>query len=485
MRAKQPPKQNNTNIWILPIILIIIVFFIEFFCDSFFFDGSVASIVAAQKIFKNMGFSVFNETGKENKTELFYNGNGLIINEESTVEEYINQSNLTCEEKFNCVNKLNVEIIFTEFFHALNTNWFFICLCIIAYNFMNIFKCFVLINTIFIANILSNTLAFIFHSPRPYMVYYQIKPVIMFNDWGSPNTQIVVLLSFLLTLYKVITEHQALKNKTAPRVILIVLFCLFGFVDIFVLFAAGTCSYNQLLVSIIIAIVTYQIIFILFEADVNKTKQLFNYIKIKLHYYLIINGLIIIFQYILYKFIIVDAEIEYYKRSIDIHQYRLPYWEMMYKWFNYREYFYLNEGNFCNVLCFLMNIVAFLSLKLEMSWTYKGNYEIWNKHNFEETKAMLSENTKMKNFEYSAYSEYVYIDGTQWNHTGFFKTLIRLLLMLILTSACFIPSFLLKDITGNNLFNPYLILMLLPLSLLTFGMFYFFKAIFRCLHLVK
>ena len=75
--------------------------------------------------------------------------------------------------------------------------------------------------------------------------------------------------------------------------------------------------------------------------------------------------------------------LDYYTKNINLQQERLFYSSFLNENFNYRRYFYLNRGNFCNVLCFLMNIVSFLALKLELFWTYEGDYENWSSNNFE------------------------------------------------------------------------------------------------------
>ena len=47
--------------------------------------------------------------------------------------------------------------------------------------------------TIFISNFLSSILSYIFQFPKPYMAFYKVKSVVFFNEWGSPNNQIVLL----------------------------------------------------------------------------------------------------------------------------------------------------------------------------------------------------------------------------------------------------------------------------------------------------
>jgi energy-coupling factor transport system permease protein len=74
-----------------------------------------------------------------------------------------------------------------------------------------------------------------------------------------------------------------------------------------------------------------------------------------------------------------------------------------------------------------MNLVSFLSLKLELFWTYKGDYEAWSSCNFERP----PEGNQL--LDISA-DDYFIRDATQWNHTGAFKTTIRLFVMIGITS---------------------------------------------------
>ena len=66
-----------------------------------------------------------------------------------------------------------------------------------------------------------------------------------------------------------------------------------------------------------------------------------------------------------------------------------------------------------------MNIVAFLSVKLELFSKYKGDYDNWSSNNFEKPP---QENGLL---DVSEQDDYFIRDATQWNHTGILKTFIR------------------------------------------------------------
>ena len=85
------------------------------------------------------------------------------------------------------------DIFITEFIHLINSNAFYLLIVAFLYNFINVYKIFILYMTIFLANFLSSTLSYIFQFPKPYMAYYKIKSVDFFNEWARPNNQIVLL----------------------------------------------------------------------------------------------------------------------------------------------------------------------------------------------------------------------------------------------------------------------------------------------------
>ena len=93
------------------------------------------------------------------------------------------------------------------------------------------------------------------------MCYFSIKPAILSNDWGSPDNSIVVLISFYLTFYEIIIRNEKMDKSLAGKIIVFVILGLIAFLDIFFAFAAGNLGYNQIIFSVCIGLLTYQIIF--------------------------------------------------------------------------------------------------------------------------------------------------------------------------------------------------------------------------------
>ena len=145
----------------------------------------------------------------------------------------------------------------------------------------------------------------------------------------------------------------------------------------------------------------------------------------------------------------------------------------------YNDQFRLHKSNFCNILNFFSNLIVLLTLKLELKVTYKNNFELWKKNNFESIDNRAFSGNTM-------YTDFKFVKGTQWNHTGGFKTFIRLIFIIILGAVTYIPEYLFARVFKNDAedgelmtFCKYLFIIVLPNVYLCFGMFYGFKWIFR------
>ena len=208
MRATVNVKEKFKRKWIIPLIIFIASIIFEYFLGNILFWKSHDSILSLQE-FMNDGFklSIFNNHYDKNES------NTKIEEEESSA-------------------------IFCEVIHFLNSNIFYIIICAVVANLVNIYKVTVLMYALFLANFISATLCFILHAPRPFMSYFSIKPTIMYNDWGSPDTQIVVLISFYLTFYEIIIRNEKMDKTLIGKIIVFCVLGLIAFLDIFFLFAS-------------------------------------------------------------------------------------------------------------------------------------------------------------------------------------------------------------------------------------------------------
>ena len=450
MRATIIVKEKFKKKWIIPLIIFIFSILFEYFLGNLLFLHSHNSITTLQNFMgTKIGLSNFNNSFNKNESS-------------TKIEEEAGST------------------IFSEAIQYFNSNFFYVIICAIVFNLVNIYKITVLMYSLFLANFISATLSFIFHAPRPFMSYFSIKPAILFNDWGSPDNSIVVLISFYLTFYEIIIRNKKMDKSLAGKIIVFIVLGLIIFLDIFFVFAAGNLGYNQIIFSVCTGLLTYQIIFYIFNVGVNNSRQFYNFLKFKMAYYIFINIILLLFQIILFVFIIDHWDEDYYKKNIEQQQTRVYSREFFSNVIVFRKNFYLDKGNFNNVIFFAMNIICFLALKLELFWTFKGNFKKWSASNFE---TPIKENNIL---DYSN-DEFMAGENTQWNHTGLIRSIIRLIFTIVLIIICFLPTIILYawiKIEDNDV-NGFICKSALPLFLMVFGIFYFFKPIFRLIGLAK
>ena len=480
MRAtiSQTKKRDFSKLILICLIIISLVF--EFFAGDALFNGSHDSILSAQKFFsETFNIALFDES----KVTKLNPSEDTQINIEYLISFLNNNETSDDEAKNNKIQKnLNNEILATEVIHLINTNVFYLILCAVLFCFVNIYKVYILSMTIFLSNFVSSTLSFIFHSPKPYMAFYKIKPIVNFNEWGSPNTQILVLASFALSLYKVLTENKVMERKLWAKIILIVLLVAYSFIDIFLLFCCGNCSYNQIILSLFMAVIIYIFIFYCLKVDLNKSKQFYDFMKFKVHNYLVINLLLFTFQVVLNLFIIDKGDHEYYTRNTSEQINLMPTNSFTDIFCKYRKMFYLNSGNFCNLIIYLMNIVAFVSVKADLRITYKNNYNSWIENNFEKPRIdSLANNNLLDN---SGINDYANIEQSQWNHLGAFRGIIRMILVVIATLVILSLFVWISSWSDSEVYS-FIFLITIPTILVVCGIFYFYKPIISAIKLGK
>ena len=359
-----------------------------------------------------------------------------------------------------------------------NINMFYMICCVLVYNFLDVYKSFILILSIFFSNFLSSFLCFIYHCPRPYMVYHGISPYFRLTDWGYPSTQIVTMIAFFCTFYKVIFKSKLIKKKLALKIVIGIFFGLINIFYIFLHFAGGLITLEQIGLSIFIGLVVYFTMFSIFEAKVNNAKQFYTIVHFRFIYYLCINAVMVAFLVIFHFFIVDQETSDYYISHIDQQKKEM---EKTPGFLSVEtiEFFKLSEANFCNVLCFLLTIFVIIGLKLELYLSYGKNFELWKKSNFENRDGHTGVN-------YSIYSDHQYIKGTQWNHTGGCATTMRFFVLIILSAIGYLPSIIIhfsykvsdpNDNTQKGL--RYAFFIAFPFFYVSFGMFFLFKWVCR------
>ena len=442
MRATINEVQKKNYTWIIVLILIIVPMVLEFFFGEYLYNITHDDIIKSQEFtYEKLNLKVFDNSedspGKNNE------------------------------------DSISSDIFITEFFHVINSNGFYIFLVAFLYNFMNVYKIFLLYITIFLSNLLSSTLSYLYQFPKPYMAFYKVKSVVFFNEWASPNNQLVLLIAFGGSFYKTLVANKTCEKKRWIKFIIIFVILLYWFFDGFFLFASGNLAYNEIILSTFIGVAIFLFIFYCFPIELNKPKQFYDFMKFNVYYWIIINLLILTFQILLSFFITDRRDTEYYNNNLKIQAERLPQNDFTKDYLKYRQLFSLNFGNICNVTSFLMNIIAFLSVKADIKFNYKNSYNTWSEGNFE----IPIMGGGIVDGDQSGLIEYNAIEKTQWNHNNCGIIIIRTIIDFIFNVIIFVLFIWLAHFFDNETVL-FIFLIILPMILCIFGNLFFFKALY-------
>ena len=438
MKASLGPRKQKKNKWIIPITTLLVSLLIELYFKDYLYDKSRKTIIYLQ--------------------EKILDSDGNKISKSSKLFSRI------------------IQIIF----YIQNTNLFYFLICTLLYNFLNVYKIFILYSSILISNFFSSIFCLIFHSPRPFMVDSKILPLgFVCSEWGSPSREIVTIISFYLTLYHILTQNKYMEKFKKLKIFITILLCVLTLCFLLLQFFSGVVSYDQIIFSIFLGVFCYFLMFSLLSVDVNDPKQLYIFIRFKMLYYLPINFFIGIFLFILYHEITNNEELVYYSNNINLQIGKSIDFDDIFSKYtkNSKEFFMLNNGVISNITCFFCNIPIILGLKTEYFSIYNKNFSTWSKNNF-------SSYNSLENF--SIFNDYKYVEESQWNKTSIVKTIIRIILNIILCILCLIPMIIPSKIEiFRNDFSFFYFYTVLPLFLISFGNFYFFKVIYRLFGLTK
>ena len=438
MKESLGPRKQKKNKWIIPITALLISLLIELYFKDYLYDRSRKTII--------------------------------------NLQEKILDSDRNKISKSSKLFSRIIQIIF----YIQNTNLFYFLICTLLYNFLNVYKIFILYSSILISNFFSSIFCLIFHSPRPFMVDSKILPLgFVCSEWGSPSREIVTIISFYLTLYHILTQNKYMEKFKKLKIFIIILLCVLTLCFLLLQFFSGVVSYDQIIFSIFLGVFCYFLMFSLLSVDVNDPKQLYIIIRFKMLYYLPINFFIGIFLFILYHEITNNEELVYYSNNINLQIGKSIDFDDIFSKYtkNSKEFFMLNNGVISNITCFFCNIPIILGLKTEYFSIYNKNFSTWSKNNF-------SSYNSLENF--SIFNDYKYVEESQWNKTSIVKTIIRIILNIILCILCLIPMIIPSKIEFlRNDISFFIFYTALPLFLISFGNFYFFKVIYRLFGLTK
>ncbi len=344
----------------------------------------------------------------------------------------------------------------------LGNEYFLLFLILVVYNFANIYKTYILITIFCVGNLVGNMLKLIYSNPRPF--YYSvnnIKPFSCEQSYGNPSQHSLLCIVFYSTLFKFIVECRTIRKSQIIKTIFLTIFstiiCLILLSKLFV----GVDSLNQMFFGILIGFLIFYFIFYIIDIDVNNSKQLLQLIETKSIYFIIFNLLMII-PIILLSFLkdYNTPSKQNWENIINLKCNKLS-----------TNFSFKNEA-LLDMITFFTNIATIISLKFEYYFIFGDNSRNWTNYNF-----------SPKSEDDSLLSNLSLEKDTQWNHTGSVISMIRLVILLILSGGVFIPFCLTSD--ESNFFLLLFVKNFLSFSIIFGGLFFIIKAILKIFKLVN
>lgn len=347
----------------------------------------------------------------------------------------------------------------------LGSHGIFNVLILFVYNYANIYKTSMLIVSMSTSMLVGGMLKIIYRFPLMYLYdsSNKITPFSCSATWGVPSSQALSTTCVYLTLWKILFDNARLRYKSSIKMVCLFLFILIIILLDFIKFLCALHSIDQILFGMLIGLIIFLFLFYFYDIDLNDGKYLVKFVKVNFLYYLIANISTLIIVLLLY-FILPETK--------DIIAYQM----------NFKKSKCLSEipdsllfSNEALLLCIpvFANLGIILGMKMELKFIFKDNDINWRQYNF----------SKEKTDEESLLSKLSISKESQWNHTTFFFSLLRLLAVFIIHFIILTPYFFIK------FKSPFIVVLIfklfLPVFILNFSMFYIEKLILSKLGLTN
>ena len=379
------------------------------------------------------------------------------------------------------INK-NIQSIplFIKVVHYINGIYSPYLIITIMFNFFTVYDCFILINILSIDYLVSFCLKIIYSKPTyNYLVENnkQDKITILYcgYGWGFPSEECIVMISFYLSLWKIVCKLSMNFNNTQKIIkkLLLISLIILSVIYCFGILLMGYYFFSHIIFSIITGLIIFLFIFELDYIDLLNPHKFLVFINNKYIHFIILNLIIFIIISIIYiiaKYIPNDYQDEICK-SLE---------EKKEKIFKSQKYYNYIDSNYFFVVLFLGNIFPILGIKIDISLIYKGNESIYLQSNFPQEWEEIIDSGRHESF-----AESINITKeTLWNRTPLLISFLRLIVVLLFFGICFTSYFLIQ-FEYSNLLIILSIKILLPIILLLLGIFFFFKPILKLMKLTN
>lgn len=342
------------------------------------------------------------------------------------------------------INLLDAYIPYLKEVYFILFNKYYLQLAIpllLVYNFCNIYKTFILIISLQFPLIISQLL--------------NLHLINSINDVSEINNEMLYTTGYSLVLWEILfnsdTEQKLFnsyksldsirKNPTVKKFsfILEIIFILSLLFTNYLLFN----DFEKIIFDLILGLITYYILFKIFELNPNNPRQFQKFVGLNFFYFFLILFTINIFFII----IIINTSNKYPEKEEILEL-------IIYKY------------------CFSSIIIGiYLGAKYEYNFYFEKRFNNWAQYNFEFDGEIVEE-------EESLASSISFNKARQWNHTGFFISLIRLVFLFLLSLGILYPFL---NLNFENFFYELFLKYIMPWNIFGFGLFHLFKLILKYL----
>jgi hypothetical protein len=344
---------------------------------------------------------------------------------------------------------------------------FYTVALVLIYNYANVYKSFILMNTYMLSIGICSLLKIIYHTP---VMYYSdngkdlnLHNMVCYAGYGSPPTSSVTTTALYLALWRILFSNSRMRFKRKTKIgFLIVAIIIILFINLCKFFA-GLFSLNEILFGLCLGFMIYFLIFHIIKVRMNNGRLLVSLINTPMTYYLMLNILILGIYLTVYYTVYPNSE-EMNKYTENINQSNCSYLPQ-----NKR----FKEESLIMFVNVFTNLGIIIGLKCEYFIIFGGNEANWRLYNF----------SKEENEDDSLLSRLSIARESQWNHTAICCSLIRLVLICMITTVILLPNFMVNN--SANLLVVIFFKFILPWNTCAFFMFFVNKFLFKRINLAN
>lgn len=350
-----------------------------------------------------------------------------------------------------------------QVFHYFGTDKFLAFFIFLVYNFMNIYKTFILLTIISICSFLTGFLKMIYTHPRPYWVNIDILPYQCEAGWGNPSGHALVTVPLYLGFWNLLFSCKELKEKIIYKKIGLGIIVVFTGLICFSRIILGLHGVDQVLYGVLIGLGVYYFIFNILELNPNDPNEVFSIISIE-PIVLIFSQMGLLMLSLTNYFGVSQTTSNEGVFNRIIEQKNCGYLGMCKRFEN---------DSLLNCIVIHYAWVAILGMKVEYYYIYNFNIKNWAKNNF----SHFAEGGEGAEVPFLHSDDISDTRDYQWNHTFGLKTILRLLLSSVFILIIFIPYFLIS--CDDSMILVVTLKIMAPCCLSIFLMFSYLKRVLR------